>query len=412
MSQDILNELVIKGNYEQFELKLDIGNRQLKLPVFVGKFWDDRQRQSNPIHEIPYRGCFKSELPKFYIERLTNPGDIVYDPFMGRGTTLIEAALLDRVPYGSDVLDLSLIYVLSRLWRINKEAIISRILDIDLSREVDINRDLLVFYEQRTLEEVTNLKNYFLSKGDFISGMDDIDRWLLMVTLTRLSGHSDGFFSNYTLPPNQCVSIESQKKINNKYKTIPLYRSVKQRIIKKTKQMLSACDDRVIDNLERAGNLANITKSSAKYNNSIKPNSVSLAIMSPPFLNLLSYSNNNWLRLWFLQENGIINYNGNEVKERDNALLETIDGWKSDILEVFIDINRILLCAKYMIFEAGKVGNTCLATTAVPIAIEAGLEPVALMLTNTRFTKTAHCWGVSNNIKGTNSNRILICRKS
>jgi len=35
-----------------------------------------------------------------------------------------------------------------------------------------------------------------------------------MVAINRLTGHSPGFFSVYTLPPNQAVSVESQVKIN------------------------------------------------------------------------------------------------------------------------------------------------------------------------------------------------------
>jgi hypothetical protein len=37
-----------------------------------------------------------------------------------------------------------------------------------------------------------------------------------MVAINRLTGHSPGFFSVYTLPPNQAVSVQSQRKINEK----------------------------------------------------------------------------------------------------------------------------------------------------------------------------------------------------
>src|SRR5262249_46094010 len=66
----------------------------ISLPTFVNEFWTARQRAANRLHEISYRACFKPHLPRFFIERLTREGDIVHDPFMGRGTTLVEAALL------------------------------------------------------------------------------------------------------------------------------------------------------------------------------------------------------------------------------------------------------------------------------------------------------------------------------
>src|SRR5262245_49374453 len=77
------------------------------LVVFVNEFWTNRQRAAPSLHEISYRACFKPQLPRFFIDRLTKPGDVVYDPFMGRGTTLLEAALCGRTPWGCDVNPLS-----------------------------------------------------------------------------------------------------------------------------------------------------------------------------------------------------------------------------------------------------------------------------------------------------------------
>ena len=75
---------------------------------------------------MSYRACFKPQLPRFFISRLTEPGERVYDPFMGRGTTVIEAALLGRTPAGCDINQLS----------------------------------LLAFYHPLTLRAITNLKKY------------------------------------------------------------------------------------------------------------------------------------------------------------------------------------------------------------------------------------------------------------
>lgn len=72
------------------------------VPVFTNEFWTSKQRAAHPLHEVSYRACFKPQLPRFFIERLTRPGDIVYDPFMGRGTTLLEAAHLGRRAYGPE----------------------------------------------------------------------------------------------------------------------------------------------------------------------------------------------------------------------------------------------------------------------------------------------------------------------
>src|SRR4051794_1805062 len=78
------------GEKTRSSVLLTSGAREgvLEIPVFTNEFWTAKQRAGNSLHEISYRACFKPQLPRFFIERLTKPGDRVYDPFMGRGTTL------------------------------------------------------------------------------------------------------------------------------------------------------------------------------------------------------------------------------------------------------------------------------------------------------------------------------------
>src|SRR5439155_12360110 len=88
---------------------------ELRVQTCVNEFWTARQRAAHSLHEISYRACFKPQLPRFFIQRLTDVGDTVYDPFMGRGTTLLEAALMRRAPMGCDVNPLSAILLRPRL---------------------------------------------------------------------------------------------------------------------------------------------------------------------------------------------------------------------------------------------------------------------------------------------------------
>src|SRR5687767_13750041 len=113
LSRDLASEL---GDFDEVgqttrvlatEAKTFSGDA-ISIPTFVNEFWTAKQRAASNLHEVSYRACFKPQLPSFFIERVTSPGEIVYDPFMGRGTTLIEAALLGRVPAGCDVNPLSI----------------------------------------------------------------------------------------------------------------------------------------------------------------------------------------------------------------------------------------------------------------------------------------------------------------
>jgi hypothetical protein len=199
-----------------------VGGKTWSVPTYVNEFWTAKQRAASRLHEISYRACFKPQLPRFFIERLTEPGDLVHDPFMGRGTTLLEAALLGRVPCGCDVNPLSLVLVRPRLRPPTLEQIRARLAEIDFTAGGETPDDLLVFFHPETLREIAALKRHLLGRGT----LDPVDEWIALVALNRLTGHSPGFFSVYTLPPNQAVLVKSQRKINaDRGQTPPLSNS-------------------------------------------------------------------------------------------------------------------------------------------------------------------------------------------
>ena len=51
----------------------------------------------------PFPAKFPPQLPRFLIQQLSNPGDVVFDPMFGSGTTLVEAVLLGRRAAGCDI---------------------------------------------------------------------------------------------------------------------------------------------------------------------------------------------------------------------------------------------------------------------------------------------------------------------
>ncbi len=63
-------------------------------PRVIGRILDFKtEDKQTRFTKLLIRACFKAQLPNFFITKLTMPDDTVYDPFSGRGTTVIEAAL-------------------------------------------------------------------------------------------------------------------------------------------------------------------------------------------------------------------------------------------------------------------------------------------------------------------------------
>ena len=365
------------------------------VPTFTNEFWTARQRAAHSLHEISYRACFKPQLPRFFIERLTQPGDLVYDPFMGRGTTLVEAALLGRTPCGCDVNPLCLMLTRPRLSAPDPAKIEQRLARLDLHYDGGLDDDLLEFYHPDTLRELYALRNHF-GRPD-LSPEDD---WIRMVALNRLTGHSAGFFSVYTLPPNQAVSAASQRKINEKRHQTPEYRDVKALILRKSRSLWKDCTEQEPFFMGAPVLLAKDNADTPE----IRSGSVALAVTSPPFLDVVDYKQDNWLRNWFASVDG----------DALNITIEhTPDGWRKAMTRMFRELYRVLRPGGYVAFEVGEIrrGKLRMEELAVPAGTDAGFAPELILVNAQKFTKTAQCWGVDNQSKGTNTNRIVLFRK-
>lgn len=378
--------------------------RSIRVETFVNEFWTSRQRQAHSLHEVSYRACFKPQLPRFFIDRLTREGELVYDPFMGRGTTPLEAALAGRVPAGCDVNPLSAILTRPRLAPPVLEEVDSRLAEIDFEAPGECPDELLVFYHPETLRQVSSLRRYLLER-ERDGELDRADSWIRMVATNRLSGHSGGFFSVYTMPPNQAVSVKSQRKINERRKQEPPPRDVPEIILKKTRSLFRDCTEDTRRRLAEAEPKAVLLTRASSRTPEIEPNSISLVVTSPPFLDVVNYATDNWLRCWFCEI---------DADQVPISMFKSLAKWRAAMAEVFVELARVLEPGGHVAFEVGEVrkGKLKLEEVVIPCGVEAGLEPALVLINDQKFTKTAHCWGVDNRQKGTNTNRIVLFRKA
>ena len=368
------------------------------VPVFANEFWTAKQRAAHSLHEISYRACFKPQLPRFFITRLTDPGGLVFDPFMGRGTTLLEAALLGRETLGNDVNPLSRLLVEARLDPPSVAEVEARLRGLSLDGPAEHPDGFDVFFHERTLSQICRLRDY-LRERSAVGAADAVDRWIRMVALNRLTGHSRGFFSVYTLPPNQAASIERQRKNNARRNQTPDYRDVAGLILRKTRRLL-----RDLPNQAPGGRSRGFFRQSVAEPFAHDGPPVALAVTSPPFLNIVDYKGDNWMRCWFA---------GIDPDAVGVTQTGSLDAWKALVRAALDNVAAIAAPDAAFAFEVGEVrkGSLLLDRVVADVARETAWEPSCVVVNEQAFTKTSNTWGVDNNRGGTNSNRIVVLRR-
>mgnify|MGYP006077372085 FL=1 len=365
-----------------------------RVPVATGEFWTSKQRTGNPLHELSYRACFKPQLPALFIEALTRPGGHVLDPFGGRGTTALEAHLRGRRATSSDLNPLSAILLKPRINPPSLVEIETALSALPEHFAGDLPEELLTFYHPKTLETLCAWRAYWIERGDKLTPAEN---WIRMVATNRLTGHSPGFFSVYTMPPNQAVSVASQTKINQRRNQTPPFREVKALVLRKSRQLLKSYQKPTTQQLSQA------LVASADHISSLEDNSVDLVVTSPPFLNVVDYDGDNWLRNWF---NGLPSQSGLWVTP-------SVSEWQALMTKALREMHRVLRSNGYVAFEVGEVRKATipLEEQVINAGKAAGLRPIGILVHAQNFTKTAHCWGIDNNAKGTNTQRISLFQK-
>jgi hypothetical protein len=142
----------------------------------------------------------------------------------------------------------------------------------------------------------------------------------------------------------------------------------------------------------------------ARQTPQIASRSIALVVTSPPFLDVVDYAGDNWLRCWFL---------GIDPKGVQLTVPKKLELWRQAMTDVFRELSRVLRPGGHVAFEIGEVrgGSVKLEEAVLPCGLVAGLAPELVLINDQKFTKTANCWGVDNLVKGTNTNRVVLFRR-
>ena len=275
------------------ELKVS-GSIPIDLPVadnqrflFLSK---DQRLYTHSIHKYPAK--FFPELPRWIIEKYSKKGDLVLDPFMGSGTTNLEASLLGRNSIGVDVDKFSRFVSTVKTTVLEEKALISakkQLLDLINQYETKpfINgipefpyRDN--WFKPYILKELAYIK-FTIQELDY---PQEIKNFFLICfsSVIRAVSQAD----------NNCTRTVIRKKLNKKVNKGDAISLFLKRVENNTKGMIGLAQAMPNGNVYIPDNL------DARNLNSLVNDSVDLALTSPPYMNAVDYPRTHQLELYWL----------------------------------------------------------------------------------------------------------------
>jgi len=268
-------------------------------------------REFSKIHQMTaYLAMFPPNLPHYFIERFSKVGDLVFDPFSGRGTTAFEACRMGRVGIGNDLNPLAICLTKSKVnIPTNKQDIFKRLKELEKQYKPsntnikDISSDIKMLYdESTTLPQLVFLRQNLNKKCK-------VDIFILGILTGLMHGkhRKDGtsIYCSIDMPNTFSMSPNYVRNFIKTHKLTKPKQNVFTLLKQRTKHLLQEQDD-TLKNLSQYKEgfcfETDAIDSSDKILEKYDKNSISLIITSPPYLKNIHYGKYNWIRLWLLNE--------------------------------------------------------------------------------------------------------------
>jgi DNA modification methylase len=318
------------------------------------------------INSIPwYPATFIPPIPKFLTALFTQPGDVILDPFGGKGTTTVETIKLGRFPIYNDInpfaVEITRAIVLVIKKRLQNQVFLDNENDLVENYKVDpniseriihefnINRDIFKWYEEATLNDLLCIVDLMYKKKAENEEAFLIRKFALSSILKPASSQH----GHFTYVTDNCKPTELIRK------------EAKKMYIDRINQILHAADDLIHqfkitnpnDNLQTIIDKSLIHAGDARKLDWIKDNSVNLVITSPPYLCAQDYIKTMRLTNLFFPNNDFNEKPRDEIGPRSKRSSNSkivVEQFYSDMNLVFSEIERVLADGGYFCFIFGQ----------------------------------------------------------
>ena len=316
-------------------------------------------RWGHSMHTMcSYHGMFPPKLAHYFIQRFSREGDLVLDPFSGRGTTTLQARVEGRRTIGNDLSPLA--YVLTRAkaappsWVAVTQAVdgLERAY-VRGNVAVDVHPDIRMLYHENTLAQLAYLRSRLFRRP--FSKWSRVDYMVAGATAGILHGaHRNDGTSQYlsiSMPNTFSMSPAYVEKYIRENGLVRLDQNVFDCLREKLARLyLDAIDgpNGVATNSDATAVLASKTTAAG---------SVNLVVTSPPYLDVVNYGTSNWIRLWWLGVDDVAR-DGGAGRRKLNARLDHRHSYESYVefmRRTFKGTRRVLSKSGVAVFVIGDV---------------------------------------------------------
>lgn len=250
----------------------------------------------HPFHSIcPYFAMFPEQFVAEQLLKHTVMGDLVFDPFCGRGTTIFESLLQGRRAAGSDINAVAACIAGAKADAPSLHETIARIDDLEKSYDQmapwNAPSDFFAFcYSEKTLPQIIYLR------GQLDWREDRVDRFIAAMMLGAIHGEShrsELYLSNRmprTISTKPDYSVRWWANRGLKPPERDTFHVLRRLAVFRYRMPPAAASGRVIQGDAR--------QASTQFKEIA--GEVKLIVTSPPYLDTTDYAEDQWLRLWFL----------------------------------------------------------------------------------------------------------------
>jgi len=308
-----------------------------------------------------YYGMFPAKLAHYFIQSFTEPGDLVLDPFSGRGTAPLQARVEGRKSISNDLNPLA--YVLTRAktnppsWMAINEFVseIERRYHSEAQSEPDVPSDIRMLFHPNTLRQIAFIRSGLLQQEIICWSPEELMLAGALAGILHGAHRRDGSsgYLSISMPNTFSMSPTYVRKyiLENNLK------APDQNVFERLRDKLARL---YMDSIE--GPVGETFKKDASHlmtSQAIKPGTVNLVITSPPYLRVVNYGTANWIRLWWLGIEEVGRQRGAGRKSLDAALdhQHSYDSYRTFFAKTLGGMRRVIRKDGVAVLVVGDVAN-------------------------------------------------------